>query len=373
MSLLNDRGRRLMKDSQGVRGEEIGMTKRERLTTVLRGGKADQVPFTCYDWLIPATDAGRRLREEGLIPISSVGLFESKCLDVTVEREETAVDGQRRIHSRIKTPVGELTEVAGFEPGYGSRWILEHFIKSPDDYRVMQYVYDHTTIEPAWDGWVEADRAMGEQGIVLGYIDPIPAQVLLVDTMGTEAWSEGVVLYPDEFAELHDSLARIYRRQADIAADSPSEVIWLPDNVTGLIMSPRYYEAYCIPVYDYACRVLHQTGKLCFAHYDGANKPLADLIARTDLDIIEAFTPPPMEQMTVAEARATWPDKVLSLNFPGNLFREPGDVIRRWTREYLEQGGDDGCFIIGCTEDFDVAAFDRAFSAIGNEIGRSRV
>lgn len=349
------------------------MTKRDRLTTVLRGGEADQVPFTCYDWLIPDTDAGRRLRAGDLIPIASVGVFESKCPDVTIEREETAVDGQRRIHSRLRTPVGELTEVAGFEAGYGSRWILEHFIKQPEDYRVMQYVYDRTTVEPAWDGWIEADRAMGGAGIVLGYIDPIPAQVLLVDTMGTDAWSDGVMLHPDEFAELHGSLARIYQRQADIAAESPAEVIWLPDNVTGLIVSPRLYETWCMPVYDYACKALHQAGKLCFAHYDGANKPLADLIARTDLDVIEAFTPPPMEQMTVAEARAAWPEKVLSLNFPGNLFREPEETIRRWTREYLEQGGGDGRFIIGCTEDFDVADFDRAFSAIGNEIARSCV
>jgi len=341
------------------------MTHRERLMTVLRGGKADRVPFTCYDWLIPNTGTGRRLRQGDLTPIASVGLFKANCPGVTVEREETTVEGKRRVNSRIKTPVGELTEVAGFEPGYGSRWILEHFIKSPDDYRVMQHVYDHTTVEPAWEGWVEGDRAMGEEGIVLGYIDPIPAQVLLVETMGTEAWSQSVVLYPDEFAELHDSLARIHKRQADIAADSPAEVIWFPDNITGLIMSPKYYETCCVPVYDYACRSLHQAGKLCFAHYDGANKPLADLIAKTDLDIIEAFTPPPMEQMTVAEARVAWPDKVLSLNFPGNLFREPDYLIRRWTTEYLEQGGDEGRFIIGCTENFDEPDFEHAFPIIG--------
>jgi len=341
------------------------MTKRERLMTVLRGGKADRVPFTLYNWITPDTPTARRLRDEGLTMIGSCGLFDSKCPDVTVESEERIVNGQRRVYTQIKTPVGDLTEVAGFEPGYGSRWILEHFIKSPDDYRVTKHVYDHTTIEPAWNGWVEADRAMGEEGIVLGSIDHIPAQGLLISAMGTPTWCEGVMLHAAEFAELHESLARLYRREADIAAESPAEVIWFPDNITGLIMSPSLYETYAMPVYDYACRAIHQTGKLSFAHYDGANKPLKDLIAATDLDIMEAFTPPPMEQMTVAEARAAWPDKVLSLNFPGCVFHEPEEVIRRWTTEYLEQGGDDGRFIIGCTENFDEPDFEHAFPIIG--------
>lgn len=340
------------------------MTKRERLMTVLRGGRADQVPFTCYLGLLPDSPIARTLRERGLTAITSAHIHRSTCPDVTVESKEDLIDGQRRVFTRIRTPVGELTEVSGFEPGYGSRWILEHFVKSPDDYRVMKYVYDHTSIEPDWDGWVDADRAMGDEGIVLAWIDRTPAQHLLINVLGTEAWSEAVILFADQFAELNDSLLRIYKRQADLAADCPAEVIWFPENMTGLITSPSLYERYCVPAYDYACRAIHQTGKLSFAHYDGANKPLKDLIAATHLDIMEAFTPPPMEQMTVAEARAAWPDKVLSLNFPGCVFHEPDEVIRRWTTEYLEQGGDDGRFIIGCTENFDEVDFEHAFPII---------
>lgn len=341
------------------------MTKREQLMTVLRGGKADQVPFTCYDGLIPRSPTARSLREGGLTAITSAHVHRSTCPDVTVESKEDLIDGQRRVFTRIRTPVGEVTEVAGFEPGYGSRWILEHFVKSPDDYRVMKYAYDHTSIEPHFDSWVEADRAMGDEGIVLAWVDRSAVQHLLINVLGPVAWSEGVLLHTDQFDELYHSFARLQRRQADIAADCPAEVIWFPENMTGLITSPSIYEKYCMPAYDYACRTIHQTGKLSFAHYDGALKPLRDLIAKTDLDIMEAFTPPPMERMTVAEARAAWPDKVLSLNFPGCVFHEPEEVIRRWTTEYLEQGGDEGRFIIGCTENFDEPDFEHAFPIIG--------
>ena len=150
----------------------------------------------------------------------------------------------------------------------------------------------------------------------------------------------------------------------EIAANSPAEVIWFPDNVTGTIMSPRLFNKYCKPIYDYACNVLRQAEKLSFAHYDGANKPIKDCIADANLDIIEAFTPPPMGDMSVAEARQAWPDKVLSLNCPGNIFREPAEIIESHIRRYLEQGGAEGRFIIGCTEEYDPDRFEHAFSAI---------
>ena len=176
-------------------------------------------------------------------------------------------------------------------------------IKSVEDYRVMKFVFEHTDIEPAFDDYVAADRAMGDEGIVLGEILPIPVQWLLVEIMGTPTWSEGVLLHTPEFDELLNSLTCCYKRQVEIAAESPAEVIWVPDNVTGTIMSPRLFQMYCKPIYDFACGVLRQAGKVSFAHYDGANRPLRECIAGVALDVIEAFTPPPMGGMTVAEAR----------------------------------------------------------------------
>ena len=51
------------------------MNFRERLMTVLRGGKADRIPLTIYHWLLPDTPAGKRLHAQGLIPIGSRRVF----------------------------------------------------------------------------------------------------------------------------------------------------------------------------------------------------------------------------------------------------------------------------------------------------------
>ncbi len=342
------------------------MNGRERLMTTLRGEKADRVPLTIYDWLIPDKKAGKRLIDKGLITINSKRVFHEEIRGVTVRKKEIGLGINKEFVTTIETPVGSLVERAKLDPTLQSRWVIEHFIKSLDDYRVMKYVFDHTETKPAFEEFREADVRTGLRGIVLGEILPIPIQWLSVELMGTETWSEGVMMYPDEMAELHESLTRLYRQQVSIAADSPAEVIWLPDNITGSIMSPQLFDQYCGPIYAEACVELKQADKLSFSHFDGINRPIAKNIAQTPVDIIEAFTPPPMCDMTVAEACAAWPDKVLSLNVPGILFTEPYEVIESYIKQYMKEGSQRNGFVIGCTEEYDFTKFEHAFSAIGS-------
>ena len=128
-------------------------------------------------------------------------------------------------------------------------------------------------------------------------------------------------------------------------------------------------------MYDYACKLLNQAGKLTFSHYDGDNLSLRDCLASVDINIIEAFTPPPMCDMTIAQARQAWPNKVVSINFPATLFSEPADVIEKYVCDYMAEacplgGGDEGKFVIGCTEEFDFARFNHTFSAIARAMKR---
>lgn len=119
------------------------MTFRQRLMTVLRGGKADRIPVTIYHWLLPDTPAGRRLHGEGLIPIGSRRVFREQHRDVTIRRAESIHQGAKQTVTRIETPVGTLTERTTLDPTYGSRWIQEHLVKSVEDYRVMKFVFEH--------------------------------------------------------------------------------------------------------------------------------------------------------------------------------------------------------------------------------------
>ncbi len=349
------------------------MTLRERLMTVYRGGKADRVPLTIYDWILEAAlpAKGNPFEKQGLTLLGVASVFKDKPDNtITIDQREVGSGRDRQIITTVKTPVGEVTECAGFDPSFDSKWITKHFINSPQDYKVMQYFYDHTTTEPSYEKFIQADKKMHQRGIIIGGIHPIPVAWLMLEIMGTETWCEAVMLHADEYDALQESLTRLYKRRLEIAADSPAEVVWYAESLTGTIVSPPLFNKYCKPIYDYGSKILKQAGKLTFSHYDGDNLSLEDCIASVDIDIIEAFTPPPMCNMTIAKARAAWPLKVLSINFPGTLFGEPAEVIERYTCEYMEEAGNEGRFVIGCTEEFDFSRFEHTFSAITRAMER---
>jgi hypothetical protein len=84
---------------------------------------------------------------------------------------------------------------------------------------------------------------------------------------------------------------------------------------------------------------------------DGKLMALKDLIAKTDLDVIEAFTPPPMGDLSLEEARVLWRGKIISLNFPESLFLEGSNVVQKHILSLLREASPGDRFILSITED----------------------
>jgi hypothetical protein len=74
-------------------------------------------------------------------------------------------------------------------------------------------------------------------------------------------------------------------------------------------------------------------------------------VGQSQLDVIEAFTPVPTCDMTVAEARRAWPGKVLWINFPSSVHLEGEGRIREELRRILREAAPGDRFLIGVTED----------------------
>ncbi|GAP08658.1 uroporphyrinogen decarboxylase [Anaerolinea thermolimosa] len=346
----------------------MSMNRRERLLTVLRGGMADRIPWNCYAWLVPQNEASRRLQEKGLSLMGTRRIFREVVSGASIREETTLEGGETIYHTVIETPVGTLTQRAIREKGYGSLWIREYFIKGVQDYPAVEYLFRHTLCEPDYAPWIEADREMGEAGIVVGEIMPVPIMTLMVNWMGVEGLAEGIYEHTAEFEALLDALTGLYMQQMQIAAESPAEIIWFGDNVTGTIISPRLFERYLAPTYARALEVLRPAGKIPIAHYDGSNRPLVKCLARTALPVIEAFTPPPGGDLSVVEAKAAWPDKVVWVNFPAGMFLEEEEVIFNYTLGLLEESAPGGRLVMGCTEDFPFEHFEKTFTAIGRAL-----
>lgn len=80
--------------------------------------------------------------------------------------------------------------------------------------------------------------------------------------------------------------------------------------------------------------MLHAKGKLLDVHMDGRLKALAEEIAKSDVDIVEAFTPPPMGDLPLDVAMSLWKKKILWINFPSAISTLPAQSPRA-VKEYL--------------------------------------
>jgi hypothetical protein len=341
------------------------MNLRQRILTTLRGGCSDRIPWNIYAWLLPRNTVGQKMHAKGLSLMDSKRIYRPVLTDVSYTEERYTIDGEVRFHCCIDTPLGSVTEEASLDPTYGSRWIHKYFITRFEDYPIVEYFLRHTSFEPEFEPWLQADREVGEGGFVVGEVMPIPLMTLIVTWVGITGFAEALYDYPEQFESMLDALNVHYDRQVQLAAASPAEVIWFGDNVTGTIISPTIFERYCMPVYARVLPVLRAAGKFPIAHYDGSNRPLVKHLAKTELPVIEAFTPPPMGNLTVAEAKAAWREKVIWVNFPGNLFHESADGIYSYTMKLLEEGAPGGRLVIGCTEEYPLDQFEKTFNAIG--------
>lgn len=348
----------------------MSLTIRERLMTVLRGGVSDRIPWNIYTHLLPQTDAGRELHARGLGFMSGRAPYRIIHEGVSIREDRRQVDGLPLVHTTIETPAGTLTEEAVIEPHHGSRWIRKFFITSQEEYAAAEFYFRHTRFEPEFESWRQADAAMGDEGVVAASIMALPILELMHYWLGVEGMAEGIYLYPDRFDALVDALETHYYRQAELAAASPAELIWFPESLTATVISPKLFERYCSPAYARAVPLVRGAGKLITAHYDGSIRPLVHLLAQFDIPIIEAFTPPPMGDLTVAEAKVAWPNKVIWVNFPGSLFHESAERIYRYTMDLLEAGAPGGRLVMGCTEDYPINEFEKTFGAIGRALAQ---
>jgi hypothetical protein len=337
------------------------MTLRDQLLTVLHGGRADRVPFTCYEGLVP--EGGWEI--ENLTVVGSVSPFRSETPGVEGSRREI---GTNLYEDTLATPWGTLTQIVEVEQGYGSHWSREHLIKGPDDYAIVAEMVRHTRLTADYDAVRAAVDHIGDRGVVIQWAQRTPFQRVWIEGAGIERMSLDMFDAPEAVDNLIDAYLDQQREVFGILAESPAEIVWLGDNITGEIAGPAIFEKYLIPYYKLACEMLLPAGKLPVCHMDGMLRQVADCIARTDLPVMEAFTPPPDGNFPVREARAAWPEKVLWLNFPSSVHMAPPDKIERVTRELVDEAGTCEGFAVGITENMPAHAALRSMQAIGRAL-----
>jgi hypothetical protein len=344
------------------------MTTKERILAAMFGRETDRVPLTVYEVILKRGETARRLRERGAGLIYRLPAHRVEHREVQIEQREYWEGGRRYVRRAYKTPIGQVWQV--LEPdttGYDTNtWIKEHFIKKPQDYRIMEHVVNDAVYRDNYDFLNESIRRIGGDGLVYVRLAKSAIQEILYQMTGLERFSYDSVDHPDLIESLYETMIRRYDELYELGAGSPVEIVLLGDNITGDIVGQPRYRKYLIPQYQRARHWLEGTGKLLGVHMDGRLASLRDVIADSPVDIIEALTPPPVGDVSISEARRLWPGKALWLNFTSSLVIASPAAIEDHTRTLLQQAGSSRGFAIGITEDAPEQPLWRCLEAISN-------
>ncbi len=326
------------------------LTPRRRVEIALGGGRGDRVPFTMYENKVPQCAAERELRNRGLCIVNRVGVFKTHRPNVTTRQEVFWRDGRRMVRTVHATPAGTLTALD--EPAGFTTWHHQRLFKTPDDYKAIRAFLADERHEPDYEAFAAAERAFGGDAIFRAGFGYEPFQELVSGAiMSTEQFCIEWMERRDEVLALYELLVANRRKVYPMVAGSPASHANYGGNVTPEIIGPEVFRRYYLPHYAEAAEAMHRRGKLIGCHFDANCRLLADAIASTDLDYVEAFTPAPDTDMTLAQARAAWPGKVLWINFPSSVHLRPDAEVQAATLELLDQAGPPDGLLVGITED----------------------
>lgn len=348
------------------------MTPRERIEAALLGGTPDVVPFTAYENKLPVSEAERRLRNDGLGILMRTSAFRTVYHEVTQEQVHfTGADGIAYVRTEVHTPAGTLTALD--RPVGFTSWHEERLFKTEADYEPLEAMIRDRTHEPTYDRVARLQDRLGGDGQVRVGIGYSPLQELIYSLMGLGTFSIQWADNREWVMRLYDALTEDRRKIYPLVAQSPALTANYGGNVAPEVVGVDRFERLILPHYNEAAEIMHQHGKLLGVHFDANTGPLAPGIARSKIDYVEAFTPVPTCDMTVAEARAAWPDKVLWINFPSSVHLQSIADIEDMTRLILREAAPGDRFLIGITEDVPEDRWQGNFAAIlrvVNEEGR---
>ena len=290
----------------------MSRTIRERFEAAFTGDKVEHPVYAVYDWFVlnrPQVD-WPTLFGLGLGRINHANLIRHEHPGYEIREEFSEEGGRVRHDTFIVTDRGELHEWSLGE------WRQEHFIKTPDDYRIMARALEGVRVIPDSTAFLDSETAVGDGGITVGQIAGLgsgrtPLMVLQIDWVGLERWSVDLATEEPAMLGLLEVMNEIKLDEIRCAAQTPARQIKLWENLSIETMGPVKYRSHLVPLYTQILEILANAGKRLLVHYDGQLRIIADDISNLDIDGIDSFTEPPEGDMSIGDARRRWPEKFL--------------------------------------------------------------
>ena len=332
---------------------------RDEIELALSGGAPANVPFSFYDVLFPPGFDPRPLQARGMAICARRNIWIRVTPNVKVtEIRET--DGS--VRTVWETPLGSLSSYN--KAAALAHVMVEHPVKSRDDYRAAKFIIDDTQYVPQYDEFLAEITAVGQTGKVIAQTCYEPLMDIQIIWIGQEQFCLELADNPDALMELHEALVRSHRRMYEVSARSPADYILYGGNVAPEMIGPDRVRDLIQPCWNAFADRLHEQGKFLGCHLDANNRAILATVGESHLDFVEAFTPPPDCNVAVDEALEVWSGKRLWVNFPSSVHLLDDACIHNAAVEIIRQAGDRKGFLMGVTEDIPAQHLERSCTVI---------
>ena len=282
------------------------MTHREPLLNILEGKQADCLPwFGDLDYWANSL-VKRSLKPKDFIQSDeyiqwhadlNVGYYLQGYFPYKQIIEQCEVvewyEGHKR-YKEINTALGSVRECWEYMPGSYTEGPLEHFLKGAEDLPILKHIYENTRFEPDYDFAHTRIQQVGDQGVVLCYLPKSPFMHLLALEAGVMSVTMIALTVPDEFQDLLEVMKMAFDQAAQIAVESPAEVLMIPENLSSEMVGPEFFELYMRPYQEEWTTKIREAGKYSYIHIDGSLAGLLKEEASVGFTVLEALTPHPV-------------------------------------------------------------------------------
>lgn len=323
------------------------MTERERVLKLLRGEQPDRVPwFGDLDYWIPYAKAEGIVDQyadgEGLYQLHrdlGVGFYLQGYFPFVGEAENVDITRTEEGDSVITewvTPVGSLRQVDTRLKASYTTATREHMIKTIDDLRTYVYMEEHTAYRADYALARRRHSLIGDNGVVLCYLPKSPYMELVALKAGIMAVVEMATDEPEEFGELLSRLEICADKAAQLAVDSPAELLMIPENISSEVVGKGPYHRYMEAYHSKWFARIRLQGKTSLVHMDGTMRGLLREVSEAGADVMEALTPAPTGDIEVEDLHLWTPERtVLWGGIPGACFT--GSVSDAAFDEYVKR------------------------------------
>jgi hypothetical protein len=299
------------------------MTNRERLLAIMDGKSPDRIPWIprLQIWhtahqrqgTLPGCFAGLSLRqiERGLgmgTPAREGQIFAAEQRgDVEVKSRR---EGECTVYT-YRTPVGQVESryrsSAELEKVGIQSLEVEHMIKGPADFAVVEYMLEHTHYIPTYERYRQYEAEIGEDGYPLVAAGDCPFHHFLQKLAG---YNEAYYLLadcPGETERLLRVMEELERERVwPVVAASPARLILHGVHFDSTLTPPPLFSRYITPYYQEFSDLLHGHDKVLCMHADNDSRLILRHLQEAGFDMVETFTTEPQATCTLEEARRCW-------------------------------------------------------------------